>query len=233
MGWRPLLKAAGKVGRSAVWGVSLVAAAVAGAMVLDVLRPAEDAFADFRFSLLRRPVSQALTVVEIDARSVRAAGQWPWPRDRFATAVANLEAAGARTVAFDVDFSVRSTAEADAKLAAAIAAKPGVVILPSFVQDVGHSKADSNLVETHPLAGLAHNALIASVNVPTTATTRAPSRICPSRRAGGLPGPPRRAARHSLAARFNCKTRRATHASDSRIDSTVTREISKLTARLV
>jgi EAL domain-containing protein (putative c-di-GMP-specific phosphodiesterase class I)/CHASE2 domain-containing sensor protein/GGDEF domain-containing protein len=168
-GLKRLIQAAGKVGLGAV----LAAAAVVGAMALDVLRPAEDAFADLRFSLLRRPISQALTVVEIDTPSVRAAGQWPWPRDRFAVAIANLEAAGATTVAFDVDFSVKSGAAADRKLAEVIAAKPGMVILPTFVQDVGHSQADARLVETHPLEGLADNALVASVNVPIDRDGRA------------------------------------------------------------
>jgi EAL domain-containing protein (putative c-di-GMP-specific phosphodiesterase class I)/CHASE2 domain-containing sensor protein/GGDEF domain-containing protein len=144
-------------------GLLAVAAAVAAVMATGLLRPVEDAFAHLRFSLLRHQPSQALTVVEIDAPSIRAAGRWPWPRDRFAVAIRNLEAAGAKTVGFDVDFSLQSDAAADRSMAEVIAVRPGAVILPTFVQEASRKGA---LVETHPLQGLSDSALIASVNVP-------------------------------------------------------------------
>jgi EAL domain-containing protein (putative c-di-GMP-specific phosphodiesterase class I)/CHASE2 domain-containing sensor protein/GGDEF domain-containing protein len=153
-------------------GLFLVVACVVAAMASGVLRPVDDGFAYLRFGLLRRPASQALTVVEIDARSVRAAGRWPWPRDRFAAAIANLEAAGARIVAFDVDFSLRSSAAADRRMAEAISAQPGMVVLPTFVQPADRS-ALGRMVQTNPLAGLADDALVASVNIPIDPDGRA------------------------------------------------------------
>lgn len=98
-------------------------------------------------------------VVEIDSRSVEAARQWPWPRERFARALSNLRAAGAELVAFDVDFSARSDAQNDSALAAAIGLDPTTVVLPTFLQPGG-------LQENTPLAFLSRDALIASVNLP-------------------------------------------------------------------
>ena len=154
-------------------GLVWIALAVGIAMTTGVLRPLDDAYSYLRFSALRRAPSQQLTVVEIDAPSLRAAGRWPWGRDRFATAIANLEAAGAKTVGFDVDFSVQSSAEADRRMAQVISARPGAVILPAFVQAVTQADGKSKLVESHPLAGLASDALIASVNIPIDPDGRA------------------------------------------------------------
>jgi EAL domain-containing protein (putative c-di-GMP-specific phosphodiesterase class I)/CHASE2 domain-containing sensor protein/GGDEF domain-containing protein len=154
-------------------GLLWVALAIGLAMAAGVLRPVEDAFSALRFSALRHQPSQQLTVVEIDTPSLRAAGRWPWSRDRFATAIANLQAAGATVVAFDVDFSVQSSADADRHMAQVIGAHPGSVILPTFVQAVGRSDQASKLVETFPLADLSAQALVASVNIPIDADGRA------------------------------------------------------------
>ena len=153
-----------------VLGLGIVAVAVALAMATGVLVPLEDGLATLRFTGVQRPTSHQITVVEIDVPSLRAAGRWPWGRDRFATAIANLQAAGAKVVAFDVDFSAHAAPEADQILAKAIARQPGSVILPTFVQPA--DRADDRLVETSPLGGLSAEALLASVNVPVDADGR-------------------------------------------------------------
>ena len=48
-----------------------------------------------------RPVS----IVDIDEKSLKKLGQWPWPRTRIADLVANLTKLGAVVIAFDVIFS--------------------------------------------------------------------------------------------------------------------------------
>ena len=48
-----------------------------------------------------RPVS----IVDIDEKSLRKFGQWPWPRTRIADMVVNLTKLGAVAIAFDVIFS--------------------------------------------------------------------------------------------------------------------------------
>lgn len=147
-------------------GLAAAALGVALAMLSGALTPIEDALAALRFQALQRAPSHQITVVEIDVPSLRAAGRWPWGRDRFATAIGNLQAAGAKVVAFDVDFSANSTATTDKALADAIAARPGSVILPTFVQPVRRADGRTSLVETSPLRGLSTEALLASVNIP-------------------------------------------------------------------
>lgn len=44
-------------------------------------------------------------IVDIDERSLREIGQWPWPRDKVAALLARLQELGAAAVAFDVLFS--------------------------------------------------------------------------------------------------------------------------------
>nr|QQZ51226.1 CHASE2 domain-containing protein [Phenylobacterium glaciei] len=141
-------------------------------MLSGMLTPVDDGLATLRFQALQRAPSHQITVVEIDVPSLRAAGHWPWGRDRFATAIGNLQAAGAKVVAFDVDFSATSTSARDAALADAIAARPGSVILPTFVQPVRGTDGGSSLVETSPLRGLSTEALLASVNIPVDADGR-------------------------------------------------------------
>lgn len=155
-----------------VLGLGTVAVTVALAMATGVLVPLEDGLATLRFKGVQRPTSHQITVVEIDVPSLRAAGRWPWGRDRFATAIANLQAAGAKVVAFDVDFSAHAAPEADRMLARAIAQQPGSVILPTFVQPASRADGESKLVETSPLRGLSAEALLASVNVPVDADGR-------------------------------------------------------------
>lgn len=142
---------------------------LAGLIVLlwasGALRPVEDALGAQRFRLTERAPTGEIVVVEIDAASLEAAGRWPWDRERYARALANLQAAGADAVGFDVDFSARSTPQADGRFGQAISAWPGGVILPTFVQPRAHGRT-GDLVENRPIAELSHDALLASVNVP-------------------------------------------------------------------
>ncbi len=51
------------------------------------------------------PVDQKpVTIVDIDEKSLREIGQWPWPRTKIAQIIVNLIQGGARTVAFDMVF---------------------------------------------------------------------------------------------------------------------------------
>ena len=152
--------------RVAFSGLLWIALAIAFAMGTQVLRPIEDGLDKLRFDLLRRAPSQAITVVEIDVPSLRAAGRWPWGRDRFATAIANLEKAGARVVGVDVDVSARPSADADKALADAVSRQRGAVVLPTFIQPARQADGRFRMVETSPLKGVAQDALLASVSIP-------------------------------------------------------------------
>ena len=153
-------------------GLSLILALALSAYAVGLLRPLDDGLAQLRFRLLDRPASQSLTVIEVDVASLRAAGTWPWSRARWGQAIDNLTNAGAELVAFDVDFSAASEPAADRAMAEAIGRRPGVVVLPTFVQPV--TKGGVTVIEeTNPLASLAEHAILASVNVPIDSDGRA------------------------------------------------------------
>lgn len=102
-------------------------------------------------------------IVEIDARSLNALGRWPLPRRYHGRLVDRLHAAGARAIAFDVDFSATSTAREDAALAAALERAGGSVILPTFRQQAGGSSAYS--IDNIPAIPFRDHAFLAGVNV--------------------------------------------------------------------
>jgi diguanylate cyclase len=123
---------------------------------------------DERLRLIRdkaRPSSASgqIAVVEIDARSLKTISDWPWPRRIHADLIDKLRAAGARTIAFDVDVSATTNAADDAALAAALARSEGAVILPTFRQPV--SEGSNVFTENLPIPTLRANAFLGSVNV--------------------------------------------------------------------
>jgi CHASE2 domain-containing sensor protein len=74
-----------------------------------------------------------VAVIAVDPRSLRSFNDWPWPRSRHAEAIDRLDAAGARAIAFDIDFSSPSDFIEDALFADAIQ-RYGSVVLASFSQ---------------------------------------------------------------------------------------------------
>ncbi len=53
----------------------------------------------------RKKTARPVVIVDIDEKSLKALGQWPWPRTRIADLVANLTKLGAAAIAFDAVFS--------------------------------------------------------------------------------------------------------------------------------
>ena len=125
----------------------------------------ESELADKRFDILSRDASAQIVIVEIDAASLRRLDVWPWPRGYHAKVIEILVDAGAERIAFDIDFSSRSTANGDQRLARAVEASNGRVILPVFVQTVRGDGQAPRTVLTRPLPILARHASLASVNI--------------------------------------------------------------------
>ncbi len=117
----------------------------------------------FRDAIRNRPASGQLHVIEIDAKSIAALSNWPWPRRLHAQMVDRLSAAKVSTIAFDVDFSAPSNQSDDATFSAAIKAFDGSVILPTFSQ--AESSQSQKRTENLPIARLREHALLGSVNV--------------------------------------------------------------------
>jgi adenylate cyclase len=59
------------------------------------------------FQVIEPRVKQArpVTIVDIDEKSLKELGQWPWPRTRIADLISNLTRLGAVAIAFDAVFS--------------------------------------------------------------------------------------------------------------------------------
>jgi len=66
--------------------------------------------------ILERPISHdiPIVIIDIDEKSLRAEGRWPWPRNKIAVLVEKLQAAGAIVIAFDMTFTKPEQNIADA-----------------------------------------------------------------------------------------------------------------------
>jgi diguanylate cyclase (GGDEF)-like protein/PAS domain S-box-containing protein len=155
--------------RGARWKgrLSYLAAFAAAAMLYlaGSLHFAERQVADLNFRLLDRPATGDIVLVEIDAQSIQNIGVWPWPRRLHAEALDRLVAAGARRVAFDVDFSAAAAPADDARFAAALKRAKGRVALPVFTQRASSLSPGSALVDALPLKAFRADAALVAMNV--------------------------------------------------------------------
>ncbi len=137
--------------------------AVALMAMTGMFRSAESRLEALSFSLAGSAASGQVHIVEMDAASMAAIQRWPWPRDHYARAVAALDAAGVRSISFDVDMSSAGDPAGDAALGAAIAAARAPVALPTFDQKAGFS--DARQLDALPIPVLREQAHLASVSV--------------------------------------------------------------------
>ncbi|PLK22573.1 hypothetical protein C0V72_14210 [Porphyrobacter sp. TH134] len=157
------LSARPDTGRTIVVMVLVLAIVIALVAATGMFRSAEHRLEEWSFALTSREASGQVQVVEMDAASMAAIRRWPWSRDHHARVVRVLDAAGARSISFDVDFSSGAGAKGDRALADAIAAARASVALPTFAQNAG--SADSRQLDTLPIAVLREQAHLASVSV--------------------------------------------------------------------
>ncbi|USG60448.1 CHASE2 domain-containing protein [Sneathiella marina] len=115
-----------------------------------------------RFKLDIRDGNPQLVVVEIDPKSLREIGTWPWKRSLHALLIDRLTAAGAGTVIFDVDFSLASSDTEDLAFEKALARRNGRTVLAAFRQ---WSDADGRFVDLGPLPRFLPYSEIASANI--------------------------------------------------------------------
>ncbi len=112
----------------------LVFLITAGLYLSGALEFIERRITDNGFQAIERAASGQVVLVEIDERSLRELDVWPWPRRHHARVIERLLAAGARTIALDLDLSSRSNPEDDQALARAAAAAGDRLVLPVFKQ---------------------------------------------------------------------------------------------------
>jgi EAL domain-containing protein (putative c-di-GMP-specific phosphodiesterase class I)/CHASE2 domain-containing sensor protein len=146
------------------WLVFSVAAATGLALLLSGLGLGFDRLLrNARDGLRSHPASGEVHIVEIDARSLNQIHRWPLPRRVHASAVDKLRESGARSIAFDVDFSSTSDPVDDAMFAAALTRAGGTVVLPTLRQFAG--SGSSEYAESMPIKLLADSAFLGAVNV--------------------------------------------------------------------
>jgi diguanylate cyclase (GGDEF)-like protein/PAS domain S-box-containing protein len=144
---------------AAVFGLITVLYLVGG------LQAVEHALIDARFSFTTRAAESDLVLVTIDPRSLETLNVWPWPRGYHATVVENLLGAGARRVAFDIDFSSRSIADEDLELERALARAEPRVVLPVFQQWEMDPSGEYRLDESGPIPPFRRHVDLATINV--------------------------------------------------------------------
>ncbi len=132
-----------------------LAAAALAAFAVAVTWPSglgglNDAIRDARFALAQRPPTGNVVLVDIDEKSIAAIGIWPWPRTVHASIVDRLTAGGASQIAFDVDFSSRTSEAADASFEASLANAQGIVVLAAERQRLSAAAPGLSLVVPLP-----------------------------------------------------------------------------------
>ncbi|MEP3278922.1 MAG: EAL domain-containing protein [Stappiaceae bacterium] len=145
-----------------IWPIAVLAVA---AFWSGLLTPLENRLAEMRMSLIERPPTGEIVLVDIDSKSLRDIGQWPWPRDVHASLIDQLMAVNVREIAFDIDFSSRSSPASDAALEAALERAGGSVILATFNQTLTTRSGGAAMVSNQPIDRFARHAWPAVVNV--------------------------------------------------------------------
>ena len=120
---------------------------------------------DHRMATRAMPASGEIVLLEIDNKSLSAIGVWPWKRSIYADILDKAFKAGAQELAFDIDFSSSSTPDEDQAFAAALEQAEGPVTLAVFQQFATSSMEAGEQRFNRPIASLATQAWLATVNV--------------------------------------------------------------------
>ena len=118
-----------------------VAALSLGVYAADVAKRAELATVDLRFDVRgEREAPAGLAIVAIDDVTFsRLRTQWPFPRRLHARVIDRLRRAGARVIAYDVQFTEPTTARDDNALIESVARAGNVVLSTTEVDERGRS----------------------------------------------------------------------------------------------
>jgi adenylate cyclase len=111
------------------------------AYATHALRPLESSSVDARFSIRgTRPAPEDLAIVAVDGRAFSRLGlQWPFPRRLHARVIDALRRAGARAIAYDVQFTEPTTAREDNALLRAVDRADAVVLSTTEVDANGRT----------------------------------------------------------------------------------------------
>lgn len=142
--------------------VALVAGLLHGA---GLLKPLQDALTELRFTAAPRDPTGGIVLVEIDAKSIAAIGEWPWARRIHADLIRAIDRLEPSEIALDIDFSSRSNETDDAALEVALRDARSSVILAAFHQKATSDADETDLVANLPLSRFRDHAWLAAVNI--------------------------------------------------------------------
>ncbi len=162
---RKLIRRMGRAGTYSVLTALLLLVMPLALPPLGVLNGVDLFLTEWRAAAAPRAAGGKFVFVAIDKGSLDAIGVWPWPRDVHAAVIDRLVAAGAADIFLDIDFSARSTAASDDRLAKALADAGGGVVLPAFVQYRSAAGDTPETVVSRPLPEFEANAWLAAANV--------------------------------------------------------------------
>lgn len=143
--------------------VLAIVVACAGGALSGAFKAAENAYRDHAFAIADKPASGQVHIVEMDASSIAAIQEWPWSRDHYARVVGQLDAAGVRTISFDVDFSSASTLGGDMQFADALAKADTPVVIPTFAQSTRYGEQRN--LDVLPIEPLRQHVTLGSVSI--------------------------------------------------------------------
>jgi diguanylate cyclase (GGDEF)-like protein/PAS domain S-box-containing protein len=146
-------------------GLLLVLSLSFAALVAGYLDPVDHSLTEWRFGQAVRPPTGEIVLVDIDAKSLAAIGDWPWSRSVHARLLTELDRLDAAEIAFDIDFSARSSPQGDLDFESAIRSARAPIVLAAFNQSLHGGPESSQIHANLPLERFARHAWIASVNV--------------------------------------------------------------------
>ena len=127
------------------------------AYLTDLWGPWEGDSVDLRFSLRGEERPDDVVVVDIDdATFSKLEIQWPFPRSLHAVAINRLRGAGARQIAYDVQFTEPTSVREDLALYRAIRRARNVVLATTEVDSHGRTNVlggDANVMRAHARVG--------------------------------------------------------------------------------
>lgn len=118
-----------------------------------------------RFSAMPRAATGSIAFIAIDHKSLKAINKWPWPRSTHARLIKALLDYEVSEMAFDIDFSSKSTVSEDQALLEALQNAKNSVILATFRQKQKSPTAADKIVNNAPLQIFQDHSWLASVNV--------------------------------------------------------------------
>ena len=124
----------------------------------------EELLQDHRFNTASYNATGQVVIIAIDSKSLKEIATWPWPRHHHAQLIDRLKEAGVSEIAFDIDFSSKTTDAEDQAFKEALERAEGSIILPAFKQRQKTTNG-YKITHTEPLKTFQDNAWLGSVGI--------------------------------------------------------------------